>query len=168
MYSDPENPKDYWDTFTCLSFDSGRAGEIFNVTQILAGECTNCPEEIIQELDCHRELVSLVQELIQMHVPLMTEEQLHDETCDRRCCDARDPNYIVECRITPDILKGSSSGSSTRDIEYQFDDLFWSIDGPGAAETSLKFCEQYLNAACIPLYISWKDGAVWPRGGITG
>jgi hypothetical protein len=49
-----------------------------------------------------------------------------------------------------------------------FDNLFWDYQGPNAGATAKTFCEQYENAQCIPLYISWKGGAVWPTGKSTG
>jgi hypothetical protein len=150
-------PQDYWDTFTCLSFQpNSNGGEIFNVTQILNGGCQNCPPELVDEVECHRELLRLLQKLVQLLYPLLTEEQLNDKTCDRRCCDAYDPNYIVTC-----LRNGSVSTES-------FDELFWDAEGPAAGNNTQNFCEKYENANCIPLYISWKDGAVWPTGGAIG
>jgi hypothetical protein len=146
-------PEDYWDTFTCLSFQpDANQGEIFNVTQIVAGECANCPPELVREVTCSWQLYILVKELTELMVPLISEEQLHDKTCDRKCCDATDPNYVRRC-----ITQESTD----------FDELFWGIDGAGAGDRASDFCERYSNALCIPLYISWKDGAHWPNGGIT-
>jgi hypothetical protein len=146
-------PGDYWDTFTCLSFQpDANGGEIFNVTRILDGACEACPQELIDEIECYRHLIELVRELLELLAPLMTEEELNDDTCDRNCCDATDPNYIYQCLIT--------------DKEH-FNDLFWDYQGSDADANAPEFCMQYENAACIPLYISWKDGAQWPDGGIT-
>jgi hypothetical protein len=146
-------PGDYWDTFTCLSFQpTANQGEIFNVTEIVAGNCATCPPELVEEVTCHWQLFLLVKELIELMLPLLSDELLDDKTCDRRCCDATDPNYIRRC-----IIEGSED----------FDELFWYADGQGAGENAPDFCERYTNANCIPLYISWRDGAHWPEGGIT-
>ncbi len=146
-------PGDYWDTFTCLSFQpEANTGEIFNVTKIVADECATCPPELVQEVKCHWELYLLVKELVELLIPLLSEEQLAEHTCDRNCCDAMDPNYIQKCALT-----------SSAD----FDELFWDHDGAGAGENAPDFCQQYENAVCVPLYISWRDGAHWPEGGIT-
>ncbi len=147
---------DYWDTFTCLSFHpDANAGELFNVTQILAGRCQECSQEFIDEIECHRGLLLLVQELVLLLEPLMTEEQLKDRTCDRNCCDSTDVNYLVRC--------ASTSTAS----EYGFEDFFWDYDGNAAGDNAKNYCEQYENAVCVPLYITWKDGAHWPSGGVT-
>ncbi len=146
-------PGDYWDTFTCLSFQpEANQGEIFNVTEIVAGNCTTCPPEFVQEVTCNWQLYLLVKELTELMTPLISEEQLQDRSCDRRCCDATDPNYIQRC-----IIDGS----------IDFDELFWDAEGSGAGDNTISFCDKYTNANCIPLYISWKDGAHWPEGGIT-
>jgi len=159
---DPDTPvrwvqQDYWDTFTCLSFQpDANAGELFNMTKILNGECPDCPTELIDEIFCHKELLRLLQKLLTLLYPLFTEEQLNDKSCDRRCCDATDPNYIVSCLREGNI--GVDSGFN----------LFWDAEGPSAEDRGVKFCDQYANAACIPLYISWKDGAIWPNGHSIG
>jgi hypothetical protein len=172
--------EDYWDTFTCLSFTpEANAGEIFNLTRILNGECTNCPDSLIRELECHRGLLKVVQDIIEMLKPLMTEEMIKDTTCDRYCCDATDPNYIISCLPPNEDLQPNdeilnpeeTSGSGSSDYGQTspgFNDVIWDIDGPNADRNALKFCDQYVNAVCVPLYISWKDGAFWPEGGITG
>ncbi len=152
----PDNG-DYWDTFTCLSFKNENAGQTFNVTRILEGACVECPPEFIQEIECHRGLMELVLELIQLLEPLMTPEQLNDATCDRNCCDATDINYIIDCAIS----------CTTDTASVAFDDLFWDVDGAQAGSNAKSFCDQYENAACIPLFISWRDGAHWPGGGFT-
>jgi len=144
---------DYWDTFTCLSFQpTANAGEIFNVTAIVNDQCTSCPPELVSEVKCNWELYLLIKELAELLIPLLNEEQLQDTTCDRNCCNATDPHYIQKC-----ILNSS----------LDFDELFWDGDGPGAGENAKKFCERYENAPCIPLYISWRDGAHWPEGGLV-
>lgn len=149
-------PKDYWDTFTCLSFQpEANGGEMFNMTRILDGECTECPDWLIEEIECHRELLRLVQKLLWLMRPIMTEEQLKDRTCDRRCCDAADPNYILTCLRDGITVDGSFN-------------IFWDADGPDAGTRKTDFCERYENAACVPLYISWKDGAIWPNGHSIG
>ena len=79
-------------------------------------------------------------------------EELSDDTCDRNCCDATDPNYIYNCLITD---------------KENFNELFWDYQGSDAEANAPEFCMKYENAACIPLYISWKGGAHWPDGGIT-
>jgi len=148
-------PQDYWDTFTCLSFQpNANEGEIFNMTRILAGECEDCPPELVQDIECHRELLRLTQKLIDLMLPVISQEDLEDKTCDRRCCDEADPNYIYSC---------------LRDGQQQEGDfnIFWDVTGPAGSTTS-DFCNRYENAACIPLYISWKDGAVWPTGAAIG
>jgi len=156
--SDPNNPgnppliakRDYWDTFTCLSYFPSSDGELFNLSEILAGECGNCPPELIQELECHRELYMLVVTLVKLLEPLMTEEQLKDKTCDRKCCDMFDPNFIGEC-----LLNAKNAG-----------DIFWDHNGALAGENPIKQCQQFENMPCsVPLYITFRDGAIWPTGG---
>jgi len=159
--NDPQAPvewvySDYWDTFTCLSFTpEANSGEIFNVTKILAGECESCPEELVQEITCHKELVELVQQLLSKMYPLIPEDILYDKTCDRRCCDAYDPNYVISCLRDGNI------------VNKEFDELYWDHEGAGAGKNTVSFCEKYENGLCIPLYISWQDGAVWPQGGFS-
>ncbi len=158
---EPDNPPDdvygdYWDTFKCLSFQNGDAansGELFNVTQILAGNCHECPPELVQEIECHRGLVLLVQELVLLMLPLLTTTQRNERECDKRCCDSTDPAYIANC-----AAQGTLSGDFS---------VFWDYAGPNAGDNAKDFCEQYENGACVPLYITWKDGAHWPTGGIT-
>ncbi len=158
IWAQPPNG-DYWDTFTCLSFQpDANAGELFNVTQILAGRCQECPQEIIDEIECHRGLVLLVQELVLLLEPLMTQEQLNDDTCDRNCCDTTDLNYLINC--------ASNCKKDSLDT-YGFEDFFWDYEGNNAGDNAENYCEQYENAVCVPLYITWKDGAHWPNGGIT-
>ncbi len=145
---------DYWDTFTCLSFQpTANAGEIFNVTQILAGNCGECPPELVEEIECHRGLLEDVQDLVLLMKPLLTTEQLNNDDCDKRCCDNTDPAYIAGC---------ATSGGLSNEFS-----VFWDYQGPNAGDNAKDFCEQYENGACIPLYITWKDGAHWPTGGIT-
>jgi len=151
--------RDYWDTFTCLSYQpQATAGELFNVTKILNGECQDCPPELVQEIECHRELYILVMALVMVLEQLLTPEQLQDATCDRKCCDMFDPNFVGRC------LTWASTGDGT------FDKLFWDANGPAAGENAKTFCEQYANIdlACVPLYITWRDGAKWPEGGRVG
>lgn len=158
-WAEPANG-DYWDTFTCLSFHpEANQGELFNVTQILLGLCEDCPQELIDEIECHRELVTLVQRLVLLLKPLLTEEQYQDRTCDNRCCDARDINYIIGC--------AAMCAGDTLPSKYGFDDFFWDFQGNRAGDNAPDFCKQYENAVCVPLYITWKDGAHWPSGGIT-
>ncbi len=145
---------DYWDTFTCLSYQETNAGETFNVTQILAGQCAQCPQELIDEIECHRDLLRIVQELVLLMAPLMTPEQLSDDTCDRNCCNSMDPAYVSNC-------------AKDCNTSIEFEDIFWDYAGNDAGDNAKNFCEQYENAACIPLYISWKDGAHWPDQGFT-
>ena len=147
---------DYWDTFNCLSFRSGdciNSGEVFNVTQILAGNCQECPHELIDDVECHRELILLVQELVLLMLPMLTPEQRNDNTCDKRCCDTTDPAYLMECVV---------SGDLSSDF-----DIFWDHEGNKAGETATTFMDKYENAVPVPLYITWKDGARWPTGGVT-
>jgi hypothetical protein len=151
-----EVPRDYWDTFTCLSYQpEATTGELFNVTQILAGECTNCPQELIAEIECNRELYVLVVALVKLLEPLMTEEQLQDNSCDRKCCDKFDPAFVGKC------LSIASAG------QYGFDNLFWDSQGSGAERTARSFFDTYNNSLNIPLYLTFRDGAVWPDGGIV-
>ncbi len=153
----PENG-DYWDTFTCLSFQpDANAGELFNVTQILAGNCVDCPLELVQEIECHRGLLEAVLALVKLLEPLLSEEELKDDTCDKHCCDATDVNYIISC----------VSGCGITEDNEEFKDFFWDSAGSNAGDNAENFCEQYENAACVPLYITWRDGAHWPSGGIT-
>lgn len=163
----PENPeetitvhRDYWDTFTCLSFQpEATAGELFNVTRILNGECTECPPELVQEIECHRELYVLITALVLLLEPMLSEEQLQDNVCDRKCCDQFDPNFVGKC------LNWASSGSGA------FDNLFWDYAGAAAGSNAVSYCDQYsnrLSLCTVPLYISWKDGAVWPNGSKGG
>jgi len=161
VWEDPLQPpvykyQDWWDTFTCLSFNQGNEGEIFNVTKILQGECVACPEELVQEITCHKELVEAVQELTMLYQPILTQEQMYDKTCDRRCCDALDPNYVVTC-----IKDGKIP-------QENFGEIFWDYTGPNAARLSPP-CEDIgaSDKPCIPLYISWQQGAVWAQGGLT-
>jgi len=157
---DPNNPdniiiakKDYWDTFTCLSYQPEMtSGELFNLSEILAGECGNCPPELIEELECHRELYMLVVTLVKLLEPLITDEQLKDKTCDRKCCDMFDPNFIGDC----------ISQVSTDDAG----DLFWDYNGALAGDNPIKQCQQFENMPCsVPLYITFRDGAIWPNAG---
>ncbi len=158
-WGEPPNG-DYWDTFTCLSFNpDANAGELFNVTQILDGKCEDCPPELIAEIECHRGLMLKVQELVTLLKPLLTTEQWTEETCDRHCCDAKDINYIIGC--------AAQCNATTKLSSYGFDDFFWDYAGNNAGDNAENFCEQYENAACIPLYITWKDGAHWPGSGMT-
>lgn len=160
---DPNNPdgppiiakRDYWDTFTCLSYQpESTAGELFNLSEILKGECGNCPPELIEELECHRELYMLVLTLIKLLEPLMTEEQLKDRSCDRKCCDMFDPNFVANCIVQ------ASSGTN------EAGDLFWDYQGSLAGENPIKQCQQFENMPCsVPLYLTFRDGAVWPQGG---
>ncbi len=155
-WAEPPNG-DYWDTFTCLSFNpDANAGELFNVTQILEGNCVDCPLELVQEIECHRGLLELVLELVLLLKPLMTEEQYNDAECNRHCCDSTDPNYIIDC----------ISSCDTNSTSMDKSDLFWDATGANAGEGAKNFCEQYENSVCVPLYITWKDGAHWAGGGI--
>jgi hypothetical protein len=155
--------KDYWDTHTCLSYQpKATAGELFNVTKILNGDCVECPPELVQEIECNRELYVLVMALVMLLAPGLTEEQLNDTRCDRKCCDMFDPEFVGKC------LNWASTGSGA------FDDLFWDSEGALAGDRGLDpFCGKYqnrLSLCTVPLYISWQDGAVWPSGhkGTTG
>jgi hypothetical protein len=146
-------PGDYWDTFTCLSFQpDANGGEIFNVTRILDGACSDCPQELIDEIECYRDLLRLVKELVNLMLPLLTEEEINDDSCDRNCCDATDPNYIVKCLVNN---------------QENFEEFFWDYEGDNAGINAPDFCAKYENATCVPLYIAWKDGVHWPDGGIT-
>lgn len=152
-----EVPRDYWDTFTCLSYQpESIQGELFNVTQILNGECVNCPPELVEEIECHRELYVLVQALIRLLLPLMTDEQLEDASCDRKCCDKFDPAFIGTC------LSIASAGDDG------FDSLFWDAQGSGASDNAKNFFDMYENALNIPLYLTFRDGVTWPTGGLVG
>lgn len=146
--------RDYWDTFTCLSFQpNASSGELFNLTQILEGNCTDCPPELIQEIECHRELYTLVMALVLLLKPLLTEEQLKDKTCDRKCCNQFNPEFVARC-----------INEATGNVP-DYTDLFWDADGSNAGNNAKSYCDQYENAQCIPLYITWRDGAIWPDGG---
>jgi len=146
--------RDYWDTFTCLSFQpEATSGELFNLTQILEGSCVDCPPELIQEIECHRELYTLVMSLVLLLKPLLTEEELKDNICDRKCCNQFNPEFVANC-IT------MATGN-----QPDYKDLFWDASGPNAGQNAKSFCEKYENALCVPLYITWKDGAIWPNGG---
>jgi len=150
-------PRDYWDTFTCLSYQPQETqGELFNLTKILAGECDNCSDEIKAELECHRELYMLVIALVQLLKPILTEEQLKDNTCDRKCCDRYDPNFVGKC------ITWASQGNTN------FDSLFWDYAGKDAGRNAPDFFNMYENAVDVPLYITFRDGAIWPKGGRSG
>jgi len=154
---DPNNPeeeitysRDYWETFTCLSYQpDANEGELFNLTKILAGECGNCPPELIEEIECHRELYLLVMALALLMEKVLTEDQLKDKTCDRKCCDKFDPEFIGACL--------------TQASQPQEFDLFWDVDGSGAGDNSPinNKIENYVN---VPLYLTFRDGAIWPSG----
>jgi hypothetical protein len=166
---------DHWDTFTCLSFNpTSNSGELFNVTRILNGDCPACPPEITQEIECHRDLLRIVKEIFNLLLPLMDEKLLKNKKCDRYCCDSMDPNYLLSCLPfnenlnKPNLIGNSTNGNEMHTEDEKFNDIFWDIEGPNAGRNAKKFCDQYLNAPCVPLYISWKDGAFWPEGGITG
>ncbi len=158
--NDPEGTlimqKDYWDTFTCLSYQpEATAGELFNVTRILEGNCDECPPELVQEIECHRELYVLVMALVVLLENGLTQEQLQDNTCDRKCCDMFDENFVGRC------ISAASKGSDS------FDNLFWDSAGSGAGDNALNhFCnyENRLSLCGVPLYISWRNGAVFPDG----
>ena len=161
---DPADPtqtiwmeRDYWDTWSCLSYNDLNSGELFNLTQILAGECDNCPPELIEEIECHRELYLLVMALVLLLEPLLSEEELKDRTCDRKCCDGI-PNggiegLVMRCQKTGTIPKN---------------DLFWDFTGGNAGNNAPKFHQMYNNALKIPLYLTFRDGAIWPDGGRHG
>jgi len=150
-------PRDYWETFTCLSYQQGtNSGELFNITKILAGECDQCPPELISEIECHRELYMLVTALVQLLKPLLTEEQLKDKTCDRKCCDMYDPNFVGKC------ISWASQGNT------EFGSLFWDYAGSDAGRNAESFYDMYENALDVPLYITFRDGAHWTKGGRVG
>ncbi len=162
--SDPGDPtktiwmqRDYWDTWSCLSFDDLNSGELFDVTQILAGECEDCPSELVEEIECHRELYLLVTALVLLMKPLMSTEELKDRTCDRKCCDGLPDGGVEDL-----ILRCQKAGSKSNN------DLFWDYAGADAGSNAPKFHKMYENALNIPLYLTFRDGAIWPDGGRHG
>jgi len=155
---DPNNPeeditysRDYWDTFTCLSYQpDANEGELFNLVKILNGECDKCPQELIDEIECHRELYLLVMSLVLLLSSVLSEEQLKDKTCDRKCCDKFDPEFIGKC-IT----------QASQPSEFN---LFWDVDGSGAGNNAPNNNEKFENYVDVPLYLTFRDGAIWPNG----
>jgi len=140
----PENPV-YWDTFICGN--SSNEEDLINITDILNTDIME-NEDLIklqEEVKCHQELIRLVLKLIKLIKPIIDLDKFQDNSCTRKCC---------RNRILSEIRLNTNSP------------IFWGADG--AIDTlslsqNNRFCTNYQNGACIPLYIS-TSGVFWPNG----